>query len=164
MKEVEGNFGTAVVSYFLFLRWLFLLNLLIFTLWFGLVVIPQLVWVAGTDAPRTPSQLSCVFSVFSPNSTGPPRACPDSFPPLNMNSTNPRLLCRGGEVEEEEVRFKVGECEFDLENGTSVARREHPDDTVSVTSCNLTRWGTSAGLVGPCNHSPLYIPTPTVEM
>ena len=65
LKEVEGNFGTAVVSYFIFLRWLFLMNLVIFILWFGLAVIPQLIWVAKTNAPRTSSQLSCVFNLTS---------------------------------------------------------------------------------------------------
>lgn len=143
MKEVEGNFGTAVVSYFIFLRWLFLMNLVIFILWFGLVVIPQLVWVAETDAPRTPSQLSCVFNL---NYTGNLRACPDSSPPLifpppeELIRENSRLLCGGGEVEEDEARFDVGECELDLENNTLVARREHPDNVVNLASCNITRW------------------------
>ena len=46
MKEVEGHFGTAVVSYFIFLRWLFIMNILIFALWFGFVVIPNAVYIS----------------------------------------------------------------------------------------------------------------------
>lgn len=68
MKEVEGHFGTAVVSYFIYLRWLFIMNLVIFAIWFGLVVIPNVVYVAVEDPPRTPSQLSCVYP-FSISST-----------------------------------------------------------------------------------------------
>ncbi|XP_033630568.1 transmembrane channel-like protein 7 [Asterias rubens] len=41
LKEVEGKFGTAVVSYFVFLKWMLFLNLYIFILMFGLIVIPQ---------------------------------------------------------------------------------------------------------------------------
>ena len=151
LKEVEGHFGTAVVSYFIFLRWLFLMNLLIFLLWFGLAVIPQLVWVAGTNSPRSPSQLSCVFPL---NYSGLPRACPDGGVPEELavvlseapslellQGYGQQLLCRGGEVEGEEVgRFEVGECEFERENQTQVARRENPNKAISqLASCiNIT--------------------------
>lgn len=125
LKEVEGNFGTAVVSYFIFLRWLFLMNLIIFLMWFGLVVIPQLVWVAGTNAPRTPSQLSCVFDAN--------RTTPHICPEISL------VVCVG--EEEEEERFSVRECGFDEgENGTRVARRENRDkEAISVSRCNVTR-------------------------
>ena len=68
MKEVEGHFGTAVVSYFIYLRWLFIMNLVIFALWFGLVVIPNLIYIVAAEPPRTTSQLSCVYP-FSVNSS-----------------------------------------------------------------------------------------------
>ena len=154
---MEGHFGTAVVSYFVFLRWLFLMNLLIFLLWFGLAVIPQLVWVSGTNAPRTPSTLACVFplntSVFPLNTSGPPLNCSDGGPPIDFLLSGPptsgdldkyvgRLLCRGGEAGEE-GKFDVGSCQFESrENGTQVADREDPDRSRSVsdlTSCsNIT--------------------------
>ncbi|XP_071961220.1 transmembrane channel-like protein 7 [Antedon mediterranea] len=41
IKEVEGKFGTAVVSYFVFLKWMMFLNIYIFLLMFLFVVIPQ---------------------------------------------------------------------------------------------------------------------------
>lgn len=44
MKRIEGHFGTGVTSYFLFLKWIFLLNIPVFTLTFGFVVIPQILY------------------------------------------------------------------------------------------------------------------------
>ena len=65
MKEVEGHFGTAVVSYFIFLRWLFLMNIVIFALWFGLVVIPNIAYISCEWSPIVPcknrSLLPCPF-------------------------------------------------------------------------------------------------------
>ncbi|XP_064645080.1 transmembrane channel-like protein 7 [Lineus longissimus] len=43
-KRIEGSFGTAVTSYFVFLKELFFLNLWIFLLVFCFMVIPQLIW------------------------------------------------------------------------------------------------------------------------
>ncbi|KAK3089292.1 hypothetical protein FSP39_002448 [Pinctada imbricata] len=42
LKKIEGHQGTGVVSYFVFLRWLFFLNIAIFVLMFLFVVIPYL--------------------------------------------------------------------------------------------------------------------------
>ena len=56
MKEVEGHFGTAVVSYFIFLRFLFIMNLLIFALWFGFVVIPGII-----DLRTSPNTVVCAY-------------------------------------------------------------------------------------------------------
>ncbi|CAL8346981.1 unnamed protein product [Lota lota] len=41
IKEVESHFGSSVASYFIFLRWLYGLNLVLFGLMFGLVVMPE---------------------------------------------------------------------------------------------------------------------------
>lgn len=146
LQQVEGHFGTAVVSYFIFLRWLFLLNLTIFLLWFGLAVIPQLVWVAGTDPDRSPSQLACVFPLNI--SDGVPRICTaSSGPPLAsynvtqlLQRNEQQVLCRGGEVSEREGLLTVGQCQFDRENGTLVAQREDRDRSVSgLSNCsNIT--------------------------
>jgi hypothetical protein len=61
MKEVEGHFGTAIVSYFIFLRFLFVMNLLIFALWFGFVVVPGIVYIEVNDSPNVASQLACAY-------------------------------------------------------------------------------------------------------
>ena len=44
LKAIEGNFGTGVTSYFLFLKWLFLFNIPTFLIIFFFVIIPQLLW------------------------------------------------------------------------------------------------------------------------
>ncbi|XP_065106087.1 transmembrane channel-like protein 2-B isoform X1 [Paramisgurnus dabryanus] len=41
IKEVESHFGSSVASYFIFLRWMYGLNLILFGFVFGLVVIPE---------------------------------------------------------------------------------------------------------------------------
>ncbi|XP_038560525.1 transmembrane channel-like protein 2-B [Micropterus salmoides] len=42
IKEVESHFGSSVASYFIFLRWMYGLNLVLFGLMFGLVVVPEI--------------------------------------------------------------------------------------------------------------------------
>lgn len=39
-----GHFGSSVASYFIFLRWMYGMNLVLFGLTFGLVVIPEVNW------------------------------------------------------------------------------------------------------------------------
>lgn len=51
LKKIEGNFGTGVVAYFVFLRWLMILNLLIFSIIFVFIILPQLVLIEPKDRP-----------------------------------------------------------------------------------------------------------------
>lgn len=51
LKKIEGNFGTGVVAYFVFLRWLMILNLLIFSIIFVFIILPQLVLIEPKDLP-----------------------------------------------------------------------------------------------------------------
>ena len=44
LKKIEGHFGTGVTSYFLFLKWIFLINIPIFILTFSFIVIPQILY------------------------------------------------------------------------------------------------------------------------
>ncbi|XP_073326662.1 transmembrane channel-like protein 5 [Pagrus major] len=44
IKEVGGRFGTSVLSYFLFLRWLLMFNIFSFLVNFGFITIPLLVY------------------------------------------------------------------------------------------------------------------------
>lgn len=68
MKEVEGHFGTFVVSYFIFLRWLFLMNIVIFTLWFGFIGVPQIIHEVG-GGPSGVNRTSQIACLISPNDT-----------------------------------------------------------------------------------------------
>ncbi|XP_061086463.1 transmembrane channel-like protein 5 [Conger conger] len=43
MKEIGGKFGTSVLSYFLFLKWLLMFNVFSFLVNFGFITVPQLV-------------------------------------------------------------------------------------------------------------------------
>lgn len=45
LKKIEGNFGTGVVAYFLFIKWLMFLNFFIFLIILLFVVVPSLVLV-----------------------------------------------------------------------------------------------------------------------
>lgn len=42
MRNIEGNFGTGVVAFFLFLKWLFFLNLIILIIVFTFITLPSL--------------------------------------------------------------------------------------------------------------------------
>ncbi|XP_056630573.1 transmembrane channel-like protein 7 [Diorhabda sublineata] len=58
MKYIEGNFGTGVVAYFLFVRWLFILNLFIFCLVFLFINLPTILLdfkknITCTNSPNT---------------------------------------------------------------------------------------------------------------
>lgn len=52
LRKIEGNFGTGVVAYFVFLRWLMILNFLVFSIIFMFIILPQLVL-------KEPKELSC---------------------------------------------------------------------------------------------------------
>ncbi|XP_048868932.1 transmembrane channel-like protein 5 isoform X1 [Brienomyrus brachyistius] len=47
MKEIGGRFGTSVLSYFSFLKWLLMFNTISFLVNFGFITIPQLVQTSG---------------------------------------------------------------------------------------------------------------------
>ena len=63
MKEVEGHFGTGVVSYFIFLRWLFVMNLILVIFWLSFIVLPQIIWEVNnrSSGTSTTSLATCVF-------------------------------------------------------------------------------------------------------
>ncbi|CAH2038087.1 unnamed protein product, partial [Iphiclides podalirius] len=58
IRHVEGHFGSAVGSYFQFLRWLFALDLVLCTLLLCLVVAPQIVHDGRTRNPNETTSLS----------------------------------------------------------------------------------------------------------
>lgn len=139
MKEVEGHFGTAVVSYFIFLRWLFIMNLIVAICWFGLVVVPQIIWEGVNHPVRDDSsQATCIF----PDNLAMPG-------PLNISITNTSNLgnrtCSEGNPEARLYQFSncmnVGNpvsirlCEFnDFDPARMVANREGVDIVTVVSS------------------------------
>ncbi|XP_060763997.1 transmembrane channel-like protein 2-B [Neoarius graeffei] len=70
IKEVESHFGSSVASYFIFLRWMYGLNLVLFGLMFGLVVIPEVLMglpygsIARKTVPREEQPTAMDFSVL----------------------------------------------------------------------------------------------------
>lgn len=55
MKEIGGTFGSSVLSYFLFLKWLLLFNLFSFLINFGFITIPLLVFDRSPNVPANVS-------------------------------------------------------------------------------------------------------------
>ncbi|XP_026574491.1 transmembrane channel-like protein 2 [Pseudonaja textilis] len=70
IKEVESHFGSSVASYFIFLRWMYGLNLVLFGLIFGLVIIPEILMgmpygsIPRKIVPRTEQPTAMDFSVL----------------------------------------------------------------------------------------------------
>uniref|UniRef100_A0A673MAF3 Transmembrane channel-like 2b n=1 Tax=Sinocyclocheilus rhinocerous TaxID=307959 RepID=A0A673MAF3_9TELE len=70
IKEVESHFGSSVASYFIFLRWMYGLNLVLFGFMFGLVVIPEVLMgmpygsIARKTVPREEQDSAMDFSVL----------------------------------------------------------------------------------------------------
>lgn len=55
MKEIGGTFGTSVLTYFLFLKWLLLFNVFSFFVNFCFITIPLLVF---DPLPNVPANVS----------------------------------------------------------------------------------------------------------
>ncbi|XP_028413133.1 transmembrane channel-like protein 7 [Dendronephthya gigantea] len=65
LKEVEGQFGNGVLSFFLFLKWLLFLDILIFIIQFCFISIPKLTY----PEPDLPSNTSCSVAYDNSSST-----------------------------------------------------------------------------------------------
>ncbi|XP_062423869.1 transmembrane channel-like protein 2 [Rhea pennata] len=70
IKEVESHFGSSVASYFIFLRWMYGVNLVLFGLIFGLVIIPEILMgmpygsMPRKTVPRAEQATAMDFSVL----------------------------------------------------------------------------------------------------
>ncbi|XP_015222731.2 transmembrane channel-like protein 2-B [Lepisosteus oculatus] len=70
IKEVESHFGSSVASYFIFLRWMYGMNLVLFGFTFGLVVIPEVLMglpygsIPRKTVPRAEQPTAMDFSVL----------------------------------------------------------------------------------------------------
>lgn len=67
LKEVEGHFGNGVLSFFVFLKWLLFLNLVIFILEFGLISLPSV--IIEPNITYQANTNSCNFDETSSRST-----------------------------------------------------------------------------------------------
>ncbi|XP_051533110.1 transmembrane channel-like protein 2-A [Myxocyprinus asiaticus] len=71
IKEVESHFGSSVASYFIFLRWMYGMNLVLFSLTFGLVVIPEVLMglpygsIPRKTVPRAEQDTAMDYSVLT---------------------------------------------------------------------------------------------------
>ncbi|XP_078027221.1 transmembrane channel-like protein 2-B isoform X2 [Epinephelus lanceolatus] len=71
IKEVESHFGSSVASYFIFLRWMYGLNLVLFGFMFGLVVLPEVLMglpygsIPRKTVPREEQDTAMDFSVLN---------------------------------------------------------------------------------------------------
>ncbi|XP_034025698.1 transmembrane channel-like protein 2-B [Thalassophryne amazonica] len=70
IKEVESHFGSSVASYFIFLRWMYGLNMVLFGFMFGLVVLPEILMglpygsIPRKTVPREEQDTAMDFSVL----------------------------------------------------------------------------------------------------
>ncbi|KAM9440523.1 transmembrane channel-like protein 2-A [Clarias gariepinus] len=71
IKEVESHFGSSVASYFIFLRWMYGMNLVLFSLTFGLIVIPEVLMglpygsIPRKTVPREEQDTAMDYSVLT---------------------------------------------------------------------------------------------------
>jgi len=64
--EIEGRFGSAVRSYFAFLRFLFYVNLLVFLIVFSFIVVPSIVQTEFGFQQNT-NETDCEYNPYDPN-------------------------------------------------------------------------------------------------
>ncbi|TKS79086.1 Transmembrane channel-like protein 2 [Collichthys lucidus] len=70
IKEVESHFGSSVASYFIFLRWMYGLNMVLFGLMFGLVMLPEILMglpygsIPRKTVPREEQDTAMDYSVL----------------------------------------------------------------------------------------------------
>ncbi|XP_012221585.2 transmembrane channel-like protein 7 [Linepithema humile] len=60
LKKIGGNFGMGIVSYFLFIKWLMYLNLLLFAILFLLIVLPAILLEVPENEACTPNNNASV--------------------------------------------------------------------------------------------------------
>lgn len=78
LKKIGGNFGIGIVAYFLFIKWLMYLNLLLFAIIFILIVLPTIVF----EIPQNEVCLS--------NSTYNVACCSESY--INMTNKSDSII------------------------------------------------------------------------
>ncbi|XP_063806956.1 transmembrane channel-like protein 2-A [Pseudophryne corroboree] len=71
IKEIESHFGSSVASYFIFLRWMYGLNIVLLSMVLGLIIIPELLMglpygsISRKTIPRDEQDTSMNYNVLS---------------------------------------------------------------------------------------------------
>lgn len=86
---ITGEYGTGPVSYFVFVRFLLLINILMFAVWFAFVCIPQISWRYGDgehliDQPSR-SKINCLRQCNESTSCPPGTTTVYSCDPSNVS-------------------------------------------------------------------------------
>ena len=126
LKEVEGSFGTAVVSYFTFLRFLYAMNAFVTIFWYSFIVIPMIVFLLTNNPPSAASTLACAYQPVNTSEL----LCPTDS--LSLLDTNQTLEDDGTFVYQLNVPGEYS-CEFPaMVNGEAVEV-----DTFEVRNCDF---------------------------
>ncbi|KAL6265660.1 hypothetical protein P5V15_002455 [Pogonomyrmex californicus] len=67
LKKIGGNFGMGIVAYFLFIKWLMYLNLILFAIIFLLIVLPMIVLEVPqnkTCSPNDAASVACCSELY----------------------------------------------------------------------------------------------------
>lgn len=67
MRSIEGNYGVGIVAYFLFVKWLFILNVLLFVLIFLFIILPTVLLDMKKDTycPNATINTCCAHIYFN---------------------------------------------------------------------------------------------------
>lgn len=68
LKKIEGNCGTGIVAYFLFIKWLLLLNFGIFTTVFLFIILPQIIFTNNNNNMECKNCCSTIYFNQTTNS------------------------------------------------------------------------------------------------
>lgn len=148
LKEVEGHFGTFVVSYFVFLRWLFIMNIVIFALWFGLVCVPQIAQqILGVTGSNHTSQIACVIPMDITNG----KCSNDSLQRTNgvRMAFGVPATCRNSQIPD---TFSVRMCGY----SGDVAVREG-STSITVASASITDSCAQEGNMGSATNNSFMV-------
>lgn len=93
LKKIGGNFGMGIVAYFLFIKWLMYLNLLLFAIIFLLIVLPAIL----LEAPEN--------DVCSFNNTANVTCCSELYRNMTDDSNSITDIVQGGGILEYTLLF-----------------------------------------------------------
>lgn len=94
MKKIGGNFGMGIVAYFLFIKWLMYLNLLLFAIILVLIVLPAVLL-------EIPENEVCTSS----NNTSSMACCSELYRNMTAESNNIIDIVQGGGILEYTLLF-----------------------------------------------------------